>query len=139
MPWLLYKRYRDFDLLHQNVHKFIAANVHLKNVVLPTLPPKRLVRSLAPEVVEKRRRELQQYLRKLLESDRLLKNSLLLDFLSVPESLRAMLMRSDHLHSKGRSLHRLSESQRDDIANDEREINELLRELALQKNRYSIR
>eukprot|EP01083_Nonionella_stella_P107040 309552_1 len=94
MPWLLYKRYRDFDNLHAQLQKLMTSNKELESLnVKLNLPPKRLVRSMAPDVVAKRQKELEEYLQKILSNPSLVRNQLILDFLTVPESLRAMLMR----------------------------------------------
>lgn len=67
-----------------------------------------------------------------------MRNQLILDFLTVPESLRAMLMRrkvetSDH---KQNGLGRQdSDSYSASLSEEEREVNLLLKELSLQKNR----
>ena len=59
MPWLLYKRYRDFDNLHAQLQK-LASNKDLESGISKlNLPPKRLVRSMAPDVVSKRQKELE--------------------------------------------------------------------------------
>ena len=62
MPWLLYKRYRDFDNLHAQLQKLMTTNKELEalnNKIKLNLPPKRLVRSMAPDVVAKRQKELE--------------------------------------------------------------------------------
>ena len=60
MPWLLYKRYRDFDNLHAQLQKLMTSNKELESLnVKLNLPPKRLVRSMAPDVVAKRQKELE--------------------------------------------------------------------------------
>jgi len=140
MPWLLYKRYSDFDNLNAQLQKLMATNdkgMDLSNIRL-NLPPKRLVRSMAPDVIKKRQKKLEEYLHKILSNPQLVRNQLILDFLTVPESLRAMLMRrkveaSDH---KQNGLGRQdSDSYSASLSEEEREVNLLLKELSLQKNR----
>lgn len=61
MPWLLYKRFSDFDNLHAQLQKLMATNndgMDLSNIRL-NLPPKRLVRSMAPDVIKKRQKKLE--------------------------------------------------------------------------------
>eukprot|EP01084_Bolivina_argentea_P115927 206082_1 len=142
MPWLLYKRYRDFDNLHAQLQKLIASNKEFESLnVKLNLPPKRLVRSMAPDVVAKRQKELEEYLQKILSNSSLVRNQLILDFLTVPESLRAMLMRrkpnNDQSNSDamGRNKRGGSESYNYNLSEEEREVNLLLKELSLQKNR----
>ncbi|ETO06079.1 hypothetical protein RFI_31317, partial [Reticulomyxa filosa] len=149
MPWLLYKRFNDFVFLHENkvkifflkkkkLEKLVSSQIELKSVQLPSLPPKQIIRSLAPQVVAKRQRELQAYITKLLNEPKLLRNRLLLDFLVVPESLRAMLTRHDRTKTKSVLQRRATDSAAVSTGNntddDVSQINELLKELALQKN-----
>eukprot|EP01083_Nonionella_stella_P286276 974381_1 len=139
MPWLLYKRYRDFDNLHAQLQKLMTSNKELESLnVKLNLPPKRLVRSMAPDVVAKRQKELEEYLQKILSNPSLVRNQLILDFLTVPESLRAMLMRRVKQNANnGNNIkaERKSESYVSGTSEEEREVNLLLKELSLQKNR----
>src|SRR6185437_15976317 len=91
ITWVIYKRYTSFYALHQLLLKAIASQPDHSSINLPHLPPKRLTRSLAVEFVEKRKNELQDYLRALLETPGLLPSPILLDFLEVPDSVRPML------------------------------------------------
>ena len=60
MPWLLYKRYSDFHNLNAQLQKLIAQNKEFESLNIKlNLPPKRLVRSMAPDVVAKRQKELE--------------------------------------------------------------------------------
>lgn len=86
ITWVIYKRYNNFFELHQGLSS-------LKLVKMPVLPPKRLTRSLAAEFVEKRKVELQEYLRAILASPELRHTDDMLDFLEVPDSVRPMLAR----------------------------------------------
>ncbi len=86
---MIYKRYSHFHALHQELLK--AQQLPLEQKVLPALPPKRLTRSLAVEFVEKRKNELQDYLRALLETPGLVHSPIMLNFLEVPDSVRPML------------------------------------------------
>ena len=58
----------------------------------PPLPPKRLTRSLAVEFVEKRKNELQDYLRAILDTPYLMHSPIVLKFLEVPDSVKPMLI-----------------------------------------------
>jgi len=134
LPWLLYKRYRDFDQLHTQLLKLMATNekdMDFSNIRL-NLPPKRLVRSRAPDVIKKRQKMLEEYLHKILSNQQLMRNPLILEFLTVPERLRAMLMRRKvDAQSSGQSLIVGAGA----VPEEEREVNLLLKELSLQKNR----
>ena len=91
ITWVIYKRYTAFYALHQQLIKAILALPEAQRIPLPPLPPKRLTRSLAVEFVEKRKNELQDYLRALLDTPGLLPSAVLLAFLEVPDSVRPML------------------------------------------------
>eukprot|EP00479_Gromia_sphaerica_P014237 TRINITY_DN8357_c0_g1_i1.p1 TRINITY_DN8357_c0_g1~~TRINITY_DN8357_c0_g1_i1.p1 ORF type:complete len:103 (+),score=17.33 TRINITY_DN8357_c0_g1_i1:202-510(+) len=58
----------------------------------PVLPPKRLTRSLAVEFVERRLTELQQYSRQLLEAQDIVTTEPMMNFLEVPNSVRAIIL-----------------------------------------------
>jgi len=92
ITWVIYKRYSGFYALHQELQK---AYENSKDggvaIRLPQLPPKRLTRLLAPEFVEKRKEELQEYLRAIIAIPALLHSPILLKFLEVPDSVRPML------------------------------------------------
>ncbi len=95
--WVIYKRYSHFYDLHQQLVKSIERNQFQSSssnsapIQLAALPPKRITRSLAPEFVEKRRAELQEYLTNILETPGLHQNPVILTFLEVPDSVKAML------------------------------------------------
>ncbi|XXQ34584.1 PX domain-containing protein [Plasmodiophora brassicae] len=95
VKWVIYKRYSDFFSLHTELLKIalVSKDAPLR---LPHLPPKRLTRSLAVEFVEKRKMELQSYLTELLRSRSLVALPVVMQFLSVPDSVRPMLTR--HIH-----------------------------------------
>eukprot|EP00485_Elphidium_margaritaceum_P019933 CAMPEP_0202728948 /NCGR_PEP_ID=MMETSP1385-20130828/185884_1 /ASSEMBLY_ACC=CAM_ASM_000861 /TAXON_ID=933848 /ORGANISM="Elphidium margaritaceum" /LENGTH=589 /DNA_ID=CAMNT_0049395201 /DNA_START=31 /DNA_END=1800 /DNA_ORIENTATION=- len=139
MPWLLYKRYRDFDNLHEQLVKLMSSNADLERLDIKLhLPPKRLVRSMAPDVVAKRQKELEGYLQHILSFPLLMRNQLVMDFLSVPESLRAMLMRrkpTEDASTNGLPRQRSDSFGFSSQTEEEREVNQLLKELSLQKNR----
>jgi len=90
ITWVIYKRYSHFHQLHTELTKANTLTLEQRNN-LPLLPPKRLTRSLAVEFVEKRKHELQDYLRALLETPGLVHNPIMLAFLQVPDSVRPML------------------------------------------------
>lgn len=91
ITWVIYKRYSAFYTLHQALFKTYANN---SNIRLPHLPPKRLTRSLASEFVEKRKQELQDYLRDILSSPELLHSQETIAFLEVPDSVKPMVARA---------------------------------------------
>ena len=91
ITWVIYKRYTAFYALHQQLLKACMALPPAQQPQLPALPPKRLTRSLAVEFVEKRKAELQEYLRALLDTPGLLPSPILLSFLEVPDSVRGLV------------------------------------------------
>ena len=91
ITWVIYKRYTAFYALHQQLLKACMALPPAQQPQLPPLPPKRLTRSLAVEFVEKRKAELQEYLRALLDTPGLLPSPILLSFLEVPDSVRGLV------------------------------------------------
>jgi hypothetical protein len=59
--WTVYRRFRDFYYLDQRLQKVFP------NIVLPSLPPKRFLKSSSDrEVVDERKDQLEIYLRSLL-------------------------------------------------------------------------
>jgi hypothetical protein len=94
ITWVIYKRYSSFDSLAEQLQKFAQSNLAILGPIkLPVLPPKRMTRSLAAEFVEKRRIELQDYLRSCLHLSPILHSDIMLNFLEVPDSVRPMLSR----------------------------------------------
>ena len=91
ITWVIYKRYTAFYALHQQLLKACMALPPAQQPQLPPLPPKRLTRSLAVEFVEKRKAELQEYLRALIDTPGLLPSNILLGFLEVPDSVRGLV------------------------------------------------
>ena len=91
ITWVIYKRYTAFYALHQQLLKACMALPPAQQPQLPPLPPKRLTRSLAVEFVEKRKAELQDYLRAILDTPGLLPSHILLGFLEVPDSVRGLV------------------------------------------------
>ena len=88
ITWVIYKRYSAFYALHQQLLKAIPTPN-----VLPPLPPKRLTRSLAAEFVEKRKSELSEYLRAVVDSPLVSSNAphIVLAFLEVPDSVKPII------------------------------------------------
>lgn len=78
------------SVTHHSLHTH-ACIALLRVFVLP-----RLTRSLAVEFVEKRKNELQDYLRALLETPGLVHSPIILAFLEVPDSVRPMLAAAQH-------------------------------------------
>lgn len=95
ITWVIYKRYSHFYTLHQELSKHHSAASHVR---LPHLPPKRLTRSLAAEFVEKRKQELQEYLREILSVKELRHSTVLLKFLEVPDTVRGLIIRPTSTH-----------------------------------------
>jgi hypothetical protein len=92
--WVIYKRYSDFDLLLRELQKAVQAEAtRYADVKLPVLPPKRLggLLSMQRWFVEKRKKELCQWLRKLLSIRELITSPIVLSFLEVPESFRSVI------------------------------------------------
>lgn len=98
---MIYKRYSSFHQLHQDLIKAPPSQIsNEQKAALPMLPPKRLTRSLAVEFVEKRKNELQDYLRAMLETPGLVHSPIILAFLEVPDSVRPMLAAAMHHHQQ---------------------------------------
>lgn len=59
--WIIKRRYKDFDYLDRQLKK------QFPSLRLPTLPPKRYLRSSSdPEIVDERKEQLQNYLNQLV-------------------------------------------------------------------------
>jgi len=118
-----------------------SPNSSLALVELPALPPKRLTRSLAAEFVEKRKIELQEYLREILLSPALRHNEIILKFLEVPDSVRPMLSRAGIADDAGDGKDRGGDAGHQQAMGDhhrayeERRVLELLNALASHKNK----
>eukprot|EP00808_Paulinella_micropora_P001509 g71289.t1 len=141
ITWVIYKRYSDFYTLHQKLQKAYEQNKTDGSAIrLPQLPPKRLTRSLAPEFVEKRKEELQEYLCAVLASPVLLHSPILLHFLEVPDSVRPMLSRaSGGSHQMLRAT--AGKDKRDGAPDpktfEERKVSELIRLLQVSPNKVA--
>eukprot|EP00466_Bigelowiella_natans_P009186 jgi/Bigna1/88767/estExt_fgenesh1_pg.C_380004 len=94
ISWVIYKRYKDFDKLHNSLKK---------DVRLPPLPPKRLFQIMEATFVENRMAQLQEYMSKVLQLPNLMRNSILIDFLKVPDSVRPMLLSDNMLNTSSAS------------------------------------
>ncbi|KAJ3395929.1 hypothetical protein HDU92_004604 [Lobulomyces angularis] len=80
--WLIRKRFSDFTNLHQQISE-------KANIVLPKKHYSFFSRStLDPLLVEDRRKDLENYLKKLLDESKVLNSKIFMDFLEVPTSLR---------------------------------------------------
>lgn len=89
MTWIVYKRYNDFDTLHSELGKTGIP----KQVKLPNVPPKRVTSHLKSDFLEKRKQELQTYMSELLKIGHVVGQTLLLNFLEVPDSVRPIILR----------------------------------------------
>lgn len=59
--WTIKRRYKDFDYLDRQLKK------QFPSLILPTLPPKRYLRSSSdPEIVDERKQQLENYLNRLV-------------------------------------------------------------------------
>lgn len=126
ITWVIYKRYSSFHQLHQDLMKSPLISPEQK-LNLPQLPPKRLTRSLAVEFVEKRKNELQDYLRAMLETPGLVHSPVILAFLEVPDSVRPMLAAAANNQQIGGSMGNQAGGMRSE---DERRHSEKVRDAA---------
>ena len=94
--WIISKRYGLFFTLHQDLLKELKLYPEIYKSVksLPILPPKRLTRSMASEFVEKRKLELYEYLTNILSYPELVRSSIVMNFLQVPEAFKHMFTQS---------------------------------------------
>ncbi|ETO10441.1 sorting nexin-29 [Reticulomyxa filosa] len=138
MPWLLYKRYTEFEELHQKLAS--SSEYRNKNFKMPQFPEKKVFGSTRRDVVEKRRQEFQTYLQHLLQQNILFeKPSLLMTFLGVPEALQEIIW--TQIGPKPVNTHPLESKDKDSSANampsEVKHVYDLLRKLTVQnRNSY---
>jgi len=131
-PWLLHKRYREFEALHQG----LKAAKNLQNIksCLPDFPPKRYTSRLSPEVVEQRRVQLEQYLQGVIKMPEFARVTELLDFLIIPENVRNMLDSTAQpkvTPSRGDKLNEPGERGAKQLNIEQQEIQKLLRQMSI--------
>lgn len=102
-PWIVAHRYKEFDLLDQQLKKKfprLEAN-------MPKLPKKELFRSLQADVVAQRRAVLEEYMSKIVNSmPSLVRSELMNDFLDITNrisGIRLMLLKMSN--AKVEALH----------------------------------
>jgi len=133
-PWLLHKRYREFEALHQAM-KQAKSQLSLKGG-LPDFPPKKYTSRFSREVVEQRRDQLEQYLQGALKSPEYARLPEFLDFLDIPENVRSMLGTRNQV-----PILEEKESPDDDqrgsshLSPEQQEIHKLLRQMSLGQHR----
>lgn len=138
---MIYKRYSAFDQLHQQLTLEFG-----NSIKLPALPPKRIARSLAIDFVEKRKTELEDYLRNLLAIPQVLHSEIMLAFLDVPDSVKPMLVRSLNKAAGGYDIKDASGDARDGLSSEkalmhkapeERKVIELVNQLRNYPNKVA--
>ena len=138
--WIILKRYRDFDALNVQLLDRIASDPELSKQSrdnLPALPKRKLFNYMKANVVSSRQSKLEEYVRHLLRNPSFRRTDLLMDFLSVPEAVRQMILiqtpnqrrsiKGIHGDDKKLGKHHLNE--------DEFEVDLLIKKLYAQKDR----
>jgi len=130
-PWLLHKRYREFETLHQAL-KQCRAQTGFKTP-LPEFPPKRFHQRLHPENVEFRRVQLERFLQGCLKIPDCAKFPELLDFLSIPETIRTTWRPTDrgvNQRDTG-TFNDPADRNSKQLSSEQKEILKLLRQMSL--------
>eukprot|EP01084_Bolivina_argentea_P189083 325290_1 len=137
--WFILKRYRDFNLLHEQLIKLLQSDPDLKKQKqrLPSIPKKRKFGSMRKEVVSARQSKLEEYIRALLRNSHLRRADLVMDFLTVPEAVRQMiLIQTPRIRRlKGGDDDEKSKKENRSLNEDEFEVDHLLRKLHQAKDR----
>lgn len=131
-PWLLHKRYREFEALHQGLKQ--AKSLNNIQSSLPIFPPKRYTSRLSPEFVEWRRVQLEQYLQGVIKQPEFARVTELLDFLIIPENVRNMLDSAAQptvTPSRGDKLNDPGDRGTKQLNLEQQEIKNLLRQMSL--------
>lgn len=134
-PWLLHKRYREFEALHQQLKH--AKSQHSLKGTLPDFPPKKYTSRFSREVVELRRKQLEQYLQGVLKSPEFAQLPEFLDFLDISENVRSMLGSRSQLpmlENKANSIE-ASDIGTSHLSTEQHEIQKLLRQMSLGQHR----
>ena len=134
ITWVIYKRYSDFDTLHQELNTILNVSVIDK---LPILPPKSFTNNFDQVFVEKRKQGLEIYLRGLLAIPDVVHLDLVARWLEVPDSVRAMLQqRPGAANNTNASAPLTADSNRLPATNedtDDKENNSFLKRMQAQK------
>jgi len=131
-PWLLHKRYREFEALHQGL-KQAKSQLGLKST-LPDFPPKKYTSRLSPEVVELRRVQLEHYLQGVIKQPEFVRLTELLDFLVIPENVRNMLDSNAQptvAPSRGDNSNDPADRGTMQLNHEQKEIQKLLRQMSI--------
>lgn len=92
-PYLIKRRFKDFETLNTAVRAFFASNHLLNNVpLLPTKYPKMLYDHFTQEFLQQRAQQLQEYMRKLVQVPKVAMNPELRQFLSPDVQSSALLV-----------------------------------------------
>eukprot|EP01084_Bolivina_argentea_P175230 303500_1 len=92
--WIILKRYSDFNLLNEQLIKRLQSDsqLRLQKNSLATMPKKKKFGNMKQDVIDKRKLKLEEYIRTLLRNEKLRRTDLVMDFLSVPEAVRQMIL-----------------------------------------------
>lgn len=124
VSWIVYKRYSDFFVVHNELLKNLP-----KSLQLPVVPAKRFAYSLASEFVERRKQELQTYLTELLRIPQVARSEVILRFLEVPDSVRPLITRVPIANDQEKDNIESASSPKKNFNKDERKIYDLVQQL----------
>jgi hypothetical protein len=136
--WVIYKRYSDFYTFHQQLLRLSTHSgdvpgenidqADAKLIQALVLPAKHIVNSMAVEVVEKRKSDLEGYLKMVLNIRPLRQSNIVHTFLEVQESVRPMLKSTLNRDTQDRKDAEESlENYHKSFNAEERRIRELIR------------
>lgn len=139
--WVLLKRYRSFEAFNKNLKRELVHHPELRHIEyeLPPLPPRTLWGRLAAETVAKRQKIFQEYVRFLLSHPQLVCNTLVMDFLNVPASIREIIDNKEKLFTnKKHTIPEPNVPYPSSLSTAEDQVNLLLSELSNDRNRNSV-
>ena len=133
-PWILHKRFSDFYKLHSQLQK-----LKLNALNGLSIPPRRLVRSRAVDVIHRRKHDLEKYLQSIIKIDELLNHKLVFDFLQIPqESQWLLLSKNNNNHNNNNNNSSNKQNWTDERERFEYEINTFLKQLSFQRNSVKV-
>eukprot|EP01084_Bolivina_argentea_P105754 189389_1 len=146
LSWIVFKRYSDFVNLNDALITLIEANPKLQpaNIILGTLPRRRIFGGMNEDVVQERKRKLQLYTKNVLKYKSLCHQDIVLEFLNVPEEVKMMMdtlknyyrqNKYDQHNKYNNNIQRLEVLPNKHENINEQQVNTLLNKLYYQKNR----
>jgi len=132
-PWFIFKRYREFTALADQLVHTLQNNPNFNKRNLPVLPRKRInINPFAPSkrLIDQRQKQLEEYMRALLKDPNLRRNKPVMDFLDIPTAVRDMIqLQTPRQNLLPQEAHENANPSHKHLNEDELEVDILLKKL----------